>query len=163
YLVTSWLKDLRWYHEACPQMWEADHDVRLWTLDRWIDVPGVKAARHRPQLQEVLAAWKVGAATETDIYDHLLGPRGTSGETAGLFGNLSRMSGRKPHPWFATYPGLESIVDRCRQRIVEIESKRGELPTVASPAARSLRAVFDIDALFSLIHDLGGQDLQRSR
>ncbi len=162
-VVMAWLGLARRYGELCPQVWTAEHVARLWRLTRWIDVPGVEARRLRPPLKELLTAFKVGAATEADVIDHLLGPREdtTRYTYASGFPGLSVLSGRRPSAWFAVCPGLGAIVDRCRKRIVAVEARRGEMPTAASAPSKQLRAVYGMDTLFSLVRDLGRQDLQR--
>jgi HEAT repeat protein len=165
-VVMAWLGLAREYRQLCPSGWNDEHRARLWHLLRWVDVPGVEAPRFRPLLGEMLGAFKASAATEADLIDHLLGPRPVSGRQTRVqygrsFGELRHLTGRKPDSRFAYYPGLESIVNRCRQRIVEVECTRGEMPTAASEPARRLRAVFGIDTLLDLAQALGRGNLVR--
>jgi HEAT repeat protein/Trp operon repressor len=57
---------------------------------------------------------------------------------------------------------LLEIGDRCRQRILEIELKRGDLPTAASYPALALRSVEGIEIIIKLMQALGKETLVRS-
>src|SRR5262249_43032475 len=53
-------------------VWSAEQQTRYWHLLRWIDEPGPGQLRLRPELDELLAAYSVRAATDADVYEHLL-------------------------------------------------------------------------------------------
>ena len=133
----------------------AEWDARLFRLRRWYDEPGVSIPRDRPDLKLVLAAHAAGAATDDDLYDQLLGPRpvedGHHYFGRGSFSDLRELTGSKPDPKQPVTPAVATIVDRCRARVIEIELTRGDTPTVASAAARSLRSSGDMAVLFRLL------------
>lgn len=159
------------YRAWHPAEWSQAQRVRLWHLLRWYDEPLSnerarrdqalpKMPRHRPDLDEVIAAYRAGAATQADLLDHLLGSRDAPRWGIG-FESLRILSGRNPHPLFDDIPLLRDLVNRCRERIIEIETKRGELPTAASAPALALRSVIGADKLIRLLRALGSSNLVR--
>ena len=131
-------------------------DARLFRLRRWYDQPpGVTAARERLDLSLLLAAYRAGVANDDDVYDLLLGARETSGYRShyygGFFHDLHTLTGTKPDPKLDVPPGVAAVVNRCRARIVDVELARGDTPTAASGAARSLRTSGDMAVLFRLL------------
>lgn len=151
--LLGWLNLAREHRDLCPDQWQNEHHTRLWHLLRWIDEPAPGADRRRPQLAEVLAAHKAGAATEADLFDQLLGPQDQRGWYA--FYDLKVQSGRKPSALALQHPLLLTLVERCRQRILEVEIKRGDLPTAVSQAALKLRWSGGLDALMRLLKGFG--------
>jgi hypothetical protein len=57
------------------ERWSPEQIRRFWGLRRWIDEPHPNQARYRPTIDQLIAAFEVGAATQDDVYDHLLGSR----------------------------------------------------------------------------------------
>jgi uncharacterized protein DUF5724/uncharacterized protein DUF4132 len=113
--------------------------------------------RHRPELEETLAAWRAGAATEADLIDLLLGPR----DEDGSFDSLARLTGQKAAPLFDQYPGLREIAERCRDRVIEVELRRGTRATAATTAAIALNSAGGADTLVRLLDALGEDRLAR--
>ena len=62
---------------------------------------------------------------------------------------------------FKEYPDLKEYVDRCRERILEIELTRADLPTAASPVARALRSIYGIERPLTILNSLGKQPFIR--
>ncbi len=162
--VAAWLSLARHHRRHCPQAWEARHHLRLWGLLRWVDEPGVPVPRRRPALEEVMAAFEAGGATEADILDRLLGTRTETNEVWRRWGfdDLRTLTSRKPAPIALRYPVLQEIAARCRRRIIEVELARAELPTAASIPARVLRSSGGMDVLVPLLRAMRGEPFERS-
>jgi hypothetical protein len=142
-----------------PETWDRELWQRYWRLLRWVDCGMPRdATRHLPPLAVTMAAHQAGVATEADVYEQLIGERGRGGSS---FPDLRAITGRKPHQLFATYPILKGFADRCRERILEVELQRGDLPTAASPAALALRSVFGGELALRLLTLLGKDNLAR--
>jgi hypothetical protein len=137
---------------ALPAIWTHEHWRHYWSLLRWTDESISSDARRYVALEALLEARRRGLASEADLVEQLMRPRGLRG--GGLW-DLSRVTGRKPAKLFEQYPDLAGIVQRCRERILEIELKRGDLPTGASGAARSLRSVYGAELAVTLLALLG--------
>lgn len=159
--LLTWLHLARLHRAYHPDLWQDGHHVRLWGLLRWMDEPGLPVERYRPTLEDVLAAFHAGGASEADLFDHLLGPRPEIRYGRSQFHDLWQLSGRKPHPLVERYPALREIVRRCRERILEVEWERGEMPTAASAPALALRYTGGMEALVRLVRALGQENLVR--
>ena len=140
--------------------WGAEHDVRLYQLLHWIDQPLPNASRHRPELEKLLRAYEAGAANDTDLYDQLLGPR-PSHYYGSNFSELQQLSSKEPHALLTEYPQLATVFEACRDRILEIEVERGEMPTAASSAAMALRSVYGTDWYVRIVSAIGDDELTR--
>jgi hypothetical protein len=161
YSLLGWLDLGRYHRRAHPGAWLPAHHGRLWPLLRWIDEPAPGAPRHRPQIEEVLAASAGGAATEADLLDQLIGPRDRARYGHLGFDDLRRLTHRKPDPLCEQHPWLADVVERCRRRIVEVELGRGDLPTAAAAPALALRWAGGLDALVRVLAALGGDSFAR--
>ncbi|MBI2910291.1 MAG: DUF4132 domain-containing protein [Chloroflexi bacterium] len=161
--MLGWLELARYHREARPSAWESGHHARLWRCLRWIDEPTPGASRCRPRLEETVAAFGAGVATEADVLDQILGPRSSTRYGARTFGELRELSGRGPSPLFEKYPVLRELVDRCRERIVQIELTRGDLPTAASCPATALRSAGGLKPLVQLLRAFGRESFVRGR
>lgn len=150
---------------------------RCWNVAYWMGegvLAGQKtmsklAASRRKVLPEVLIpAWHAGLANDHDLIWMLAGSepeRVRSDNYLGWrsydFGALQQLTGRKKNPLLEKYPAAEELVNRCRDRLLEIELARGESPTAASPAVKSLRSVFGVDLLMRLVEAKGREAYQR--
>jgi len=131
-----------------PQVWDSELWRRYWALLRW-QADGISSqARYFPRLEITLAARKQGIASDADLYDQLLGG---SESRRNFRRDLEETTQRKPHALFAEYPDLAAVVDRCRNRVVEIELGRGDLPTEVSPLALGLSAIYGADLCLTLL------------
>ncbi|HTK08696.1 MAG TPA: DUF5724 domain-containing protein [Ktedonobacteraceae bacterium] len=117
--------------------WSNEHRRRYWQLLHWLDEPAPGLARQRPSLDVLMEAYQIGEANEADILDQLGGPVMQTYGTKHI--DLSTLSTRVPPQQMADYPILSTLVADLRTRILEIELGRGELPTVATEMALSLR------------------------
>lgn len=145
---TVWLQMARHHRHSAPSGWTGAHHARLFRLLRWMDEPGPAVPRHRPMLHEVLLAHDSGGATLDDLFDQLLGPV-EEGQVSHR--ELMSFSGRRPTDLDRQFPILRQVVDRCRERIVEVELDRGEAPTAASQPALSIRWISGADTLMRLL------------
>lgn len=172
--LTNWLAAARHFRHLCPSNWSTQHAVRLWQIEHWLDEPGVDIPRARPSLYDVIVAYRANAATETDLLEQLIGPRPSRGQyySSGTFQELHNLSARTAIRQTQTHyyrsgnwraEGLneadlafvKSLVDRCRNRILEVEVARGEMPTAASEAALSLRWSGGLSVLVRLLRAMG--------
>ncbi len=121
-----------------------------------------RPGRKTPPQEELIAAFRTGAATEDDVIDDLIGPgAGASSGPWARFRPLSVLSARKPPPFAAGDGRLAAIVERVRQRIVDVELRRGEAPTEASTAALSLTYSGGLDTVIRLVRALGTEPFVR--
>lgn len=148
------------YRHWLPLAWTDDHQIRLWGLLRWMDEPLEGAVRHYPPLEDVLNAWRLGVATEADVYDQLLGERQVY-YGRGNFQDLALLTRRKPHPFLKQFVGLSEIVNRCRDRVLDIELMRGDMPTPATAPSLNLNAVFGAHNLIRILKALGDTTIER--
>lgn len=156
----AYLDLCRWHRNLQPGAWQEEHHVRLWAAARWLDEPKPGLPRFYPQLEDALFAQRAGGATRDDLLDLLIGAR-VIGDFRHPFDNLRRLSGRKPHPYLETFPILKELVDACRERIIAVEIRRGDLPTAATAPAAALRSVPGMETLFRLLVALGKANLDR--
>jgi len=171
YGFLAWLTMARQHRAMYPDDWSEGHRERLWDLLHWLDQPKPAARRERPQLQELLDAHQIGAATTADIYDQLIGAResqrytipGSGGEYAvpARFDELQLLTGRREHALITAHPVLREIIDDVKNRIVEVELSRGELPTAASGAAMAIRCLRGAETAIRLLRSLGSQGFAR--
>lgn len=159
------------YRTYCPNEWNPEEINRYWMLMKWMDEPiagkgsiidgltkmltgnkdpkNEKMGRFRPSFDLVLAAYKARGAGEADLYDYLMGPH------QGRYNELWTLSSRKGAKEFEKCPILMEMLKKCRDRILEVELNRGDLPTAASEASLSLRFTGGMDVFISFLKALG--------
>ena len=149
---------------------------RYWRLERWLsEPPGVKPEitesqfggpphpRHsdripnRPPIEVVVRAFEHGAATEHDLIDHLVGPRGSYW----TFRDLGDVSSRRQAERVGAGAATLAVVERVRERIITVELARGEAPTQAAEAVRALSRSGGLDVLVGALGALGRERLVR--
>lgn len=145
-----------WYRA----LWAPMHHRRYWQVLHWLDQPLPGLMRQRPALPVVLEAHRAGGATEADILDQLGGP---TEQRSGYqeMGDLHTLSGRKLHPLLEEYPVLPRLVAALRERILEVELTRSEMPTAATGLAFSLRYSGGTDLFVRIVATLAPVDLAR--
>ena len=186
--LMGWLALARSHYQQYSADWNDQQIQQLWLLLRWVDEPeddslprwqrlenaksygqqyeqvkdGGFVARQCPDLNEVMVAFGVGAATEADVYDQLLSSRQTVGRYGGHnFAELQRLTKRKGDPLLKTYPQLGEMVERCRDRILAIELSRGDLPTAATAPALALNSIQGIAVVVKLLQNFGKEKFAR--
>ncbi len=145
--------------KLCPQIWTPEHYKRLWGLLRTYDEGFKGAERYRADFFELLQAYKTKAANEHDVYDHLIGSRKAGSYYS--FRELRKLTKHKEAEEFKEYPDLKGYVELCRERILEVELARADLPTAASPVARALRSIYGIERPLAILNSLGKQPFIR--
>lgn len=155
----------REYYSHIKHGWNDAHIKRWWQLSRWIDEGTPELPRHRPPLQEVIEAHRIGAANDHDFYDLLLGKQDDSNRYYYRhFDALRTLSVRKfPKNlrWLADYAPAQQLYERARDRILEVEVQRGDLPTAASNPAMSLRTIPSAKWFAQILQALGNTTLLR--
>jgi hypothetical protein len=143
-------------------LWTGAQHVRYWQLLHWKSQPAAPPAQERPALTVLLAAYQAGGATDADLIDDLLGPRSADryGD-GGDFSSLRELTSRKPAHWLRDNPHLGELVERCRQRILEVELARGDTETAASRPALSLTCVWGSATLARVLQALGKEPFHR--
>ncbi|MDX1934141.1 MAG: DUF5724 domain-containing protein [Capsulimonadales bacterium] len=144
-----------------PGRWTEDRLRRLWNLRVWMVQPRPEADRQRLPPETAVAGFKFGALNRDDIFDLLLGPRPAGEYYQNNFYYLASLSGRKPTPIMESTPGLAEIVDQCRRRVLEVEIRRGDTPTVVTNAARTLIRTGGMEVLLNFLAALGKEPLAR--
>eukprot|EP00913_Durusdinium_trenchii_P028504 g26732.t1 len=133
-----------------------EQKVRLWNLLHWRDEPFAGALRNRPPLSVVTDAYVAGGATLADVIDQMLGP-----QTKGRHGDFTALRHLTARPdeddrrLFKQRPEIPELIDRCRERILEIELARGESPTAATDAALALNSIYGVDQLVRILTAIG--------
>ena len=159
--LMAWSAATGKFRYLCPAQWNSDHLIRWWRLSLWLCEPYPGAPRQRPGLGITLEAHRLGAASLDDILDHLIGEPELSPYGGPQFADLRMLTGRKPSPLFETYPILSGLVERCRERILEVELARGEMPSAASQPAMSLRSVVGAHRAAQLLQRIGNEPFNR--
>ena len=145
-----------------PDLWADAHRARYWSLLHWLDQPAPGLSRRLPDVRHVLAAHRAGAAREADILDTLAASAAHArGYWACGAGALSLLSGRAAHPLMDEYPLLQTLVPALRERIVEVELARGEMPTAATSLTFSLRYTGGAGVFARLLASLSPTGLAR--
>jgi predicted DNA-binding WGR domain protein len=162
------LQVLRQYLAWRPDAWTPGQQIRHWRLLHWLDQPVAGISRQLPPLEVVLRAHHAGGANEADILEHLVAPTTAQhvDHLYGLYGHLSGhdlslLTTRKPHPFLVQYPILQRLVPALRERILDVELARGEMPTPATALALSLRHAGGTTLFVKLLAALASSDLVR--
>nr|WP_274387728.1 DUF4132 domain-containing protein [Salsipaludibacter albus] len=140
------------------------------------DLPS-RPARRFPPLAATVRAVDDGVATAADLADLVVaeetradhrGPdrspaRPRHHHTWGTVGAapLGELTRRRPTRLLLDHPWLVDVVDDLRDRILQVELARGDLPTAATHAARQLRTVVGADVVGRVLAALGRQHLVR--
>jgi hypothetical protein len=164
----TYLNIARWHRVVRSASWTDQHHARLWKVVCWLNEPEAGLTGHYAMLDDALFAYQAGAATRDDLYYMFIGNREVGGHRAyyGVrFEFLYQFSGRKMHAQlesqFDKFPIIGEIVDECRERILDVECRRGDLPTAATLPAVSIRSVPGMRDLFRLLLALGDADFER--
>jgi hypothetical protein len=149
-----------WLEHADFQAATTPQRVRLWQILHWRDRPIPGAPRQPPDLDVLLDAFTGGAATADDVYEELLGPREPGQHSEGYFGGLQSATSERRTNRLADGPAVQTLVERCVQRVLDIELARAESPTVATRPALALQSVFGVDTVQRLLAALGRRSLR---
>jgi hypothetical protein len=150
-----WEEALEVYQSLAAEALTEAQAARLWRLHHWRDRPAPGVGRVRPPFESFVAACKAGLTNEADQLDTLLGE--PFDETA-----LESLT-RPGSPELQQCPALAPLLDRCRERILEVELKRGETPTAASGPAKAVRSLPGLAALWRVLAALGKKPFARTQ
>ncbi len=160
----TYLDIARWLRGIRPDNWTNDHHALLWKIVSWLNEPEPGLPGSYAVLEDVLFAYQTSAASRDDLFYMFLGPRKEDGYGM-RFGPLHQFSGRNlradVEPYLKKFPVIAEILDACRERILDVECKRGELPTAATDPAHSIRSVPGMRNLFRLLIALGNIGFER--
>jgi HEAT repeat protein len=146
-----------WIPTGSAEDFQPAQMVRRWQMLRWWEEPVVGAPRRHADFDVLKGAYLCDGATQSDIYDALLGVRASS------LGSLTwRKLGDDDRKFLADRPEVAEILDRCRERILEIELARGDAPTMATPLAWQLQSLWSIDVLVRILTALGNLDFKNA-
>ncbi len=133
--------------------WQLEHSMslRLWwnssrTINHW----------------HLMAAFKAGIANQTDVMEALIGashlrPTKNPPCNNGFTEHLTQ----KPDQFVRAYPELEPMLERCSERVLEIELQRGDLPTPATIAATRIRFLSGLGRLMPILVMIGQDNISR--
>lgn len=162
----AYLDLARRWRELRPELWKAEQHARLWKVVCWLNEPEPGFPGEYAILEDVLFAFQSGAATRDDLFYMFLGPRKQDEYGYGVrFDLLYQFSARKVHtrqePLWEKFPVIQEVVETCRERILDVECRRGELPTVATSAVNRIRSVPGMRNLFRMLAALGDAGFER--
>ncbi|KAA3647658.1 MAG: DUF4132 domain-containing protein [Chloroflexi bacterium] len=143
--LLGWLRLAQTHRQSAPELWLPAHDVRLYQSLRWFDEPhdDMEYPRQLPDFTIALAAYEAGGATKADLYEHIFQSQRHQ--------VLRTISGYEPSHLHKAHPVLDKIVANIRERVVSIELQRGDLSTIASSLAISLRYTGGMQVLLGLL------------
>ncbi len=141
---------------------------RWWQLINWIDgsIWYHFAGHGATTLSDVSTAHHRKLANTADIIYYLLGDRfrqnipenPNDAQIRSSFYDLSNLTARKVDKLYA--PAVEAA-NICRDRILEIECQRGDLPTAATTAALALGSIEGIPTVVKLLQSLDTTGFKR--
>lgn len=123
--------------------WQQSQIDRYWRLIR--SRPTFKWNLSSLEVQVLLHSVRSGAASEADLVASIIG--------SGIW--LSR---RVPREVIAANPDVEPILDRISQRIVDVEIKRGDMPTCVTRVASRMTYAGGLSVLGRLLEAMQGAD-----
>ncbi len=158
-----WPNQVRRNRGEQGETWTAEQKGRYYQLCRWLAQPVPTAPLRRLDWDDAILGYELGLANLDDLTEQLIGPRPEHGRYYHHTGfpALTQATVRPEPELFARRPDLRDLVEQVRQRILEVELARGDLPTAASAAALSLNSVVGLDLLTRLLAGLGKHGLQR--
>jgi uncharacterized protein DUF5724/uncharacterized protein DUF4132 len=152
--ANPWFSILGQISSGALELLAPEQTRRLYRLLRWLERPHPDAVRLLPDDDLLAAAHRAGAATDGDVTEMFLMPDNQ------LFRTLT---GRWRSQAAAEHPALVPIADRVRDRLVETELWRGDLPTPTSRTVRNIGSVAGTDTTMALLARLGDTPLTRGR
>jgi uncharacterized protein DUF5724/uncharacterized protein DUF4132 len=151
----AWLRRIRWWKEVFPGTLDRERIERLYGLVRGFDRRSNGVTTVKVTLDDFVTAYRHGIVDSSELIDLALGKLSMRWQL------LREVSTRKPPRALAEHPELLAVVDRCRRRVVEVESQRGDRETAASRLALELRATGGLDTLSLALPSLGKSHFAR--
>jgi hypothetical protein len=174
--ISTWdlelfLDNIRYFAQAEMSI-STQQFQRWWELLTWIDVSVwrrfIRWGR-ATTLNDVSIAYQHNLASLADITYYLIGDRygleSTENSTPATqirtdFSDLRNLTHYKLHQ--ETFPPTIEAAKLCRDRILEIECQRGDLPTAATSAALCIGSVIGIPTVVKLLQALETAGLKRT-
>ena len=153
-----WLRLARWWMTLFPADARPAHAERLYGLLRAFEARAEGAHALRAQLGDFLAVYRAGAVGEPELIDLLVGRHAHQPQV----GLLRETSARKTRPELVAHPELLEVIDRCRRRVVAVETQRGDRETAASALAMDLRWTGGLDTVAPAVLALGKTHFART-
>jgi hypothetical protein len=154
----TWLRWTRWWRALFPASVRPAQAERLYGLLRAFEARARGAAALRPTLDDALGALGTDASGAEELAELLVG-RWSYQPRSSL---LRDASARKPPRGLADRPELLAVVDRCRRRVVEVETQRGDRETAASGLALELRWTGGLETVARAVPALGTTHFART-
>lgn len=151
-----------------PAAWTPDLWSRCYRLLRYagqITVPteaaedgGPSSFELPPDLLVTLPAWRAGAIGEADVLAQMVGPYNPD------HASLLRLGTVPQAAWpVGDYPELLPLVRRMSDRLLDVELRRGELETPATPYVRQISRLWGAANFARILHVLRGTGLTSER
>jgi Family of unknown function (DUF5724)/Domain of unknown function (DUF4132) len=169
--LQGFVREVKYFARPPAQVARPDFQ-RWWQLINWIDITVLQRfldGERTTTLEDVAIAHALKLATSADLIYSLLGDR-FGQETNDLpspnqavrteFNDLRSLTQFKPYG--EPYPPALEAAKLCRDRILEIECQRGDLPTAATTAALCIGAVEGIPTVVKLLQALETAGLKRT-
>lgn len=153
----SRLSRVRWWRTLFPAGVQPAQAERLYGLLRWFEARTQGCGVLRVSVDDFVGAYAAGAAGEAEWIDLLVGRWSERPQSL-----LRHVSGRKPPRALVEHPELLALVDRCRRRIVEVETQRGDRRTAASRLTMELRLTGGLETVSRAVAALGKTHFARS-
>jgi hypothetical protein len=154
----GWLREFRWWRELFPASVNPAAAERLYGLLRAFQARARTGSDPRATLADFLGAYHARAVGEDEFIDVLIG-RGSETAHSSV---LRDVTARKQPRALLDHPELQAIVDRCRRRVVEVETQRGDRETAASTLALELRCTGGLDTIARAVPALGKTHFART-
>ena len=153
-----WLNRLRWWRDLFPRAVTTAQAERLYGLLRAFESRSGGFGMLRITLDDFLGAYRANVADEAEFIDLLVGRWSYQGRST----LLRDVSARRTPRGLLEHPELLEVVDRCRRRVVDVETQRGDRETAASGLAMELRWTGGIDTVSRAIPALGKSHFART-
>lgn len=150
--ANPWLNVLGVMFRGRPELFTPAQLMRWHRLMRWVERPHPDALRLLVEDNLLAAAHRAGVATDGDIVKAFLTPGNQ------LFGQLTKHWRGQAE---AEHPRLVPLADMVRDRLVEVELRRGDLPTPTSRNVRDIGSVAGAETTVALLARLGDAPLTR--
>lgn len=130
----------------------------FWAMEFWCKSTLPKEADESeyllPKLRDTARAYELNLITEDELYSRVL-------KSDAIRALTEKNKHPKDFKYMERFPFLEGIIEKCRDRILEIELARGDSSTVVTPLAQSLSAIYGIHNFIQIFRALGKENLNR--
>jgi hypothetical protein len=147
-----WLTVLDGLLAARPGAFSAEQLGRWLALMRWVHRPRPRGPIRPLSRGLLLAAHDAGVATDADVLEALLTP----GDDV-----LQDFTRRGRGALAARHPRIAALADTVRDSVLDVELRRGDLPTATSEVALNLRSTSGAALCATLLASLGDASLSR--